>query len=560
MMKIEYIALTLIALLLGGCSKEKPKGAFVDYMPVQIEEDDRWSFIGRNGEIFLKQEFEEDDEPSPIINGVFYVGGNNGITVYRLEDGKCVEIEGLEGLVYAGYMQDGLMPVCKKGERICVVDKDGLTHFELSAYDGIEVDACNSFAEGFMLVRLQDDTYVYVDKEGNNAFGRRFKWGTNFVNGHAFVKELDDSSYNQATIIDKTGEVIYQMKGKEELDEDCCISFQNKLFSFEYDDRFLVYDFNGNELCRCPTKVEDTHFLLEDYYIYEDDDDAWGVMDYENKQLIRAKYDVIVPFGRYFLAIHENSEDEIKLIDIDDNEIKKIDGEKIIALENLGFDFPVIIDTDNDEMYIIDKKANLMGQSVARINYDDLKSGEFGMVESCYAPIDEISENMIGLTDVPSSYGAFVGKEGNRCFPKDVSFLRSMPINELQGKYEASITIGEGVNHKTDYYVYFDEPIARFDSTTLSNTAWLNKIVIQTACDEPHIAKMIGQQIVQKLTMNGKKQDSASDNGLRYLFVDKKNDVALKLEMTISYTSYVTIAIGCGCNASSWRQWVTANN
>lgn len=553
-----YVLLVLFAtqLLLVSCT-EKKEGVKIDYMPVQIEEDGAWSFIGPDGDIFMKDAFDEDDEPSPIVDGVFYVERKEGKTVYRVHDGTFTEIDGLSNLAYAGYMQDGLMPVCKKGERIIVVDVNGSTKFELTQFDNIEVDLCKSYSEGLMLVKLQDGTVLYVDTNGKNAFGRRFKDGSTFCNGYAFVKELDKDGDNSGSvcIINKEGDVVYKLKKSMELGEYCTINYFKQLFSVENNEKMCIYNFNGEEIYRCPSKVEGTGNLLEDYFVYKNDDDEYGVMDYEAKQLIHAKYKMMIPLGRYFLCMGKNNDEKIKLVDIDDYELKTIDGKIVVKPQNFGFDFPVIIDTDNDEMYMIDSKANIINDELyAYINYDFFVDDDFGEVESCYAPIDDIAKEMATLTDKPSAYGAFINNGEPHCFPKDISFIRSASISQLEDKHDATILVNRGLNFTTTYTVNFDWVIVKKDSTTLSNDAWLNKISIKTSCDERHLSSMVSEALIKKLVEKGYRKEAENElYPKRYMFVSDKDNYVIGLQEDMD----VALWIDCRCKANTIRQWLT---
>lgn len=554
--KVYLFFISLFCHLIFVSCNDK-EGVLISYMPVQIEEDGPWSFIGRDGEIFLKDVFDENDEPSPIVDDVFYVDGKDGKSVYRIEGDSYTEIEGLSDLAYVGYMQNGLMPVCRKGERIIVVDKEGNTKFALSQFDKVEVDLCKSFSEGLMLVKLQDGTVLYVNTEGENAFGRRFGFGSNFYNGYALVKELDNdgNSSGGVCIINKDGDVVYKFKKSMEIGDGGTIEFYKQLFSVENNEKMCIYNFQGEEICRCPSKVEDTGNLLKDYYIYKNDDDEYGVMDYENKQLIHSKYKQMIPLGRYFLCIGKNDNEEIKLVDIEDNELKTIDGKFIIKPQNFGFDFPVIIDTDNDEMYIIDNKANIINNKLyACINYDFFVDDDFGEVESCYAPIEEIAEQMSALTDKPSVYGAFINNGEPHCFPKDISFVRNMQISQLEEKHDATTLVSSGLNYSTTYTVNFDWVIVKKDSTTLSNDAWLNKIIIKTSCDEYHIAAMVSERLLSNLVDKGYRKEE--ENGVypkRYLLINENNNYVIGLQTDMD----VTIWIYCKCKINTIREWLS---
>ena len=74
-------ALYLIAatFMLAGCSSSTEND--IDYLAVKSDKDSNWGMIGPDGKILFDDEFE--NRPSAVINGLFTVEENKGISVYK---------------------------------------------------------------------------------------------------------------------------------------------------------------------------------------------------------------------------------------------------------------------------------------------------------------------------------------------------------------------------------------------------------------------------------------------------------------------------------------------
>ncbi|MCH5327477.1 MAG: WG repeat-containing protein, partial [Coprobacter sp.] len=117
MKKNLLLSLILFALLiigLGGCNSHNSKNQ-VEYIPVQENKGDKWGMIGPDGKMLFENEFE--NAPSVVVNGVFFVEENKGISLYKA-DKKPQLIPGCEDLIATGYHTEGFIPIVRKDERI----------------------------------------------------------------------------------------------------------------------------------------------------------------------------------------------------------------------------------------------------------------------------------------------------------------------------------------------------------------------------------------------------------------------------------------------------------
>lgn len=114
-----------------SCDKSSSEQLKAEYLPFKTDEKDAWGLLGKDGKPLFKDEF--DGEISPSINGVFAVETKNGISIYRTSE-KPELIKGCEDLKAVGMMNEGLIPIVRKGQRIEYVDKDGKTKFVLNPH------------------------------------------------------------------------------------------------------------------------------------------------------------------------------------------------------------------------------------------------------------------------------------------------------------------------------------------------------------------------------------------------------------------------------------------
>lgn len=92
-------------------------------------------------------------------------------------------------------MNDGLIPICKEGGFVTVIDTEGKEVFQLKEFEEKEVLGAFSYSDSKLRVVLEDGSFVFVDKKGRQLFGTRYSWATDFQNGHAIVQKVSQNSH-----------------------------------------------------------------------------------------------------------------------------------------------------------------------------------------------------------------------------------------------------------------------------------------------------------------------------------------------------------------------------
>lgn len=478
-MKIQIILGLLALIILNSCSSDDQTYKYsLDYISFENEDsdEDEYGLLGKDGVSFPKK-FEK--EVGPVINGYFALEEEDGYTVCKITGDSYEKLPNATGYTKIGIMNDGLIPVCKDDENIQVLDADGNVKFTLTQVDSIAVWDCFSYSSGKMRVQLHNEKYVFVDTEGQNAFNKSFDWATDFDNGYAVVG-IGNDKYQ---LINIDGESILSFVC-DDSDEIVVSSKFQKLSAKDDNDRYTIYNFDGKYTV-LPKIVEGVYALLENDFIFKNDYN-YGLMSYDDcRDKIYAKYDQLVPNGKYYLGIPSDNDDVVKLLDSDGTELGTFDGDEILSPIQYGFNFPNIIKRPDDRIFLVDAKGQMIGRAENfDFDIDDIKNAE--QVHNLYFPSERIDNIVLSLCGdgrgTPNGEGAFFYKDGSHCHSYEISYFKNASnLEQFKGKYLDGHLIEQGVNYYIALSYKFDEPIVRSSTDSLNKSAWLQYIEIEVA-------------------------------------------------------------------------------
>ncbi len=485
--------------MLSSCQEFKPKYS-LDAVVYENQDNDKYGLMGPDG----NQLGDFEESPTCAINGFFAIENDSGdLKLCRIEDKTYSIIDGTEVYNSVGVMNDGLIPVCEDGQHIKVLDEDGQFVFLLDSVNGVEVSGCYSYSCAIMRVILSDGTYVFLDRQGKMLFNRSYEWCSDFENGYAVVC-IEDDSY---ACINTKGENIFTFT----CDDSDYIIFSprhQKLATRDEDEQIIIYDFDGRQVNKYPKKVEEIYALGENSFVFANDDEEYGLMEYSGRELIWAKYDQLVPSGDYFLAIHPDDDEIVKLIDENDNTLNTFDGEEIYDFQHLGYDFPNAVVRPDEELYLIDQNGKIIGDGAKNyeIDLDDVE--EAHQLSNLYYPRERVMSTVMQLcgngSGIPVGQGAFFFKDGNFCHTYEVDFIKNYSnVNFFTGKKDVYVNIDQGVNYEIDFWVFFDEPIVRKGSNDLNRSAWLIEMRIRVEIQQWFYRWTFMSQCVQELAQKG---------------------------------------------------------
>lgn len=462
-----FLSIIFALLILSSCDRSNRDVVYrINFLPCEANAK-KSCYVNAEGNISTSP-FCHDD-CTPIIN---YFCVKDG-TLYKIGDNMNDTTPIMSDLEYYGIMNEGLIPVCKEDEHISVVDADGMVKFQLKEFDGNEVIGCYCYSDSKLRVKLEDGSFIYVDKKGQKLFDKYFSYATDFKKGHAVVQTINHNKHFYS-LVDENATPIFTFESDN--DTDIVISHNIKLLSARENNKTIIYDFKGRLVLECPAKVCRIYSFCHDGFIYYNNDDDLGLMSYKGENLIMAKYEKLVPNGRNFLALTDDN--KVRLVDKDDKIIKEFEGEDIIDFQHEGYDFPNVIERDDDYILIDMDGKILVEQIDIDLDQEDIVEPVF--VESDYFPSDKVLSQIMELCGngkgVSDKYGAFFNRSGPHCLPQNISFLSTSTINDLEGSYRARQTIGTGINYVFNYDVVFDEPIVSRGNTSLNSYAWLVQV------------------------------------------------------------------------------------
>lgn len=299
--------IALCALTMVSCRKDTISTK-IEKVPCRTSAKSDWGFVDREGNVTLDDTYKSC--PSMVIEGVFYVHENNGYSLYKYDAKKPKLI--LEDLKYVGTPEDGLLPICRKDNYIEVVNTKGEVKFSLKEMDGLPVSSCCSrFDHGYLGVEVLDTDGAkkvgLVDSKGKVVLKPIYSYiqifGDNAFCVQKFTSEEDTDDAN-LFIIDRKGKDKFKINGKIESNSDEYIAINE-------DDDIHIYDYDGNKVLKCPSKVYGIHLFNEDKFIFSSED-GYGVMDIKGETILPSKYYKIIFLDNGYVV---NRNDRWQLLD-----------------------------------------------------------------------------------------------------------------------------------------------------------------------------------------------------------------------------------------------------
>ena len=484
--------------LMSSCNRQSTDCPYsIDFLPCENEENDKDEMLDRNGRLFSISQ-EDAWKLTPVINGYSLIDD----IVYKVGQSLADTTAIAHDVEFCGIMSEGLLPISKYDDYIRVIDEKGNEVFTLKEFEGKEVLVCYAYSDSKIRVVLEDGSIVYLDKTGKMLFGSRFSWGTDFQLGHAVVQNLKQNS-DLYSFVDENASSIFTFESEDK--DYITVSYDMELLSARENDKMIIYDFEGKRVLQCPSKVEGIYSFCQDGFIYYNEDGDFGLMSYEGEQLIRAKYEQLVSNGRNFLALIDDYEESVRLIDAKDNTIKEYDGEEICDFSHFGYNYPVLVKTSYEHFMMIGEDGDIIKDDLnIDFDFDDVEY--FNCVRSDYFPQQQVISTIMDLcgkgTGVTNKYGAFFSKDIH-CYPNNISFLSSYSIKALEGSNRGRKYISTGINYEMYYDVAFDEPIVRSGATSLSTSAWLLRAEIYVYTPDMFRNQAVLNDCVHNLLNNG---------------------------------------------------------
>lgn len=511
-----YLATTAIGLLMCSCGNSTAStDDIVEYYPVKIDNADNWGMLGPDGKLLFEDEFK--NMPSCVVDGVFAVEENDGISLYEAS-AKPKLIKDCEGLKAAGYMSEGLIPVVKEHSRIYFVDKSGETKFTLEPINGKEIASCDiAFYDGMIKIKNEEGEYGYANTKGKVVIQPKYVEGSVFSEGYAVVKRMKNDN-PKWVIIDKNGKELVTLKNNLNIGIGNYFK-DGEIIAYNDDNRYGFLNTKG-EFSKCPSKVKGITEYNKELYIFNDEDYKYGVRERgeDGEVLIRAKYDWITMISDdKFLA---QDDDEFFFLNKKGDKEKVFDDyDRVWKLNGKGFDFVVrdgsnFIFTDaNGKPINKDEYAN--ASDALAVNYS-IESDYFdagGMAKKIASMVNADGIGKYKINAVASSY---LSDAQRYCY--DYYFT---PDEEIEGGYRYTLSMRIGTTQaiaRSEYnydpytysgsYSYNFNPDSKLETIALKGSA-------ETKC-----WKEVSEALVKELKGKGYK-----------LMEDSGNEIVLESNM-----------------------------
>lgn len=227
---------------------------------------------------------------SPLVNGYFYTATPDGVTVYRLTDRGPEEVPGLAGLMSAGFMSEGVMPVCRKGGHITLVDGKGETRAVIEIADG-EVTECDPMmVNGLLRVTTDKGLQGAVDADGNMVIDPIYdELGPVSANGKMLAMrsvETPEGIKSVCETLGKDGKVWGDGCFHQPLDMNLC---DDRYVVWE-DGRFRLYSPGTASHRDLPDWVRHIEEVAQGLLVCRAADGLKGVVDFDGNETLPPRY------------------------------------------------------------------------------------------------------------------------------------------------------------------------------------------------------------------------------------------------------------------------------
>lgn len=294
---IQFAALMLcVVVALTACNNKKSSYPYhTEYLPVQLPGSEKWSILDVNsGELVVKDAFAE--APSPVIDGMFYVMTEDGTyNYYNIESPQTPVNKEPYGSVTV-FSEDGLAVASKRGGSLCVINKQCEVVNELPK----DVSQCSMFSRGMAAYQNDLGLWGYIDTKGDTVIAAKYATANLFVNDDLAIvideKMVNDTAVNYS-VINKKGEVLFNASTTQY--RFIQPYFIDGVLPVIKGDTIVCLNSKGEEVAN-PNKsyeavdkagYKDFSRTPGGNFIVLTKDGKMGVVDYDNKVIIKAEYE-----------------------------------------------------------------------------------------------------------------------------------------------------------------------------------------------------------------------------------------------------------------------------
>lgn len=358
------------------------------YVPFKSSEDSKWGMISTDGSVLFEDEFKH--RPTCVYNGIFYVkNGNDMWEMYEVSEKP--EKVGEEFIGICPFTA-GVTPAVKKDERITLINKSGKVTATLDKAKGKNIKVCYAFTFGYAIIQTEDDLCGAIDTKGNVIIEPKYELLLPIDQDMlAGCNKESGKDYHNVSFMTPKGEVKmtlnvgegqkYSDIGKSSMNSSKYLAVCTKTDGEDY---WGYINYNKEVILKPSKKVRGILSLLDDKFIYQNDEGKVGLMSIDGEVLIRAKYDNLC-FASKDLLICCN-DDKYEVINFDDEKVTKDEYECITAFADNGH---AAVQIDDNSWGFIDENGDELKDVKADIYDISTDSGD-AYVESDFVDYDAI--------------------------------------------------------------------------------------------------------------------------------------------------------------------------
>ena len=452
-MKKTFILLSFCALLLSSCEFKHGSNDYSTHFPFKESKNDKWGLMDANGKIIVENEFSE--QPTTVVNGMFFVGADKGIEMYSLDKPLTPVGDIYKDIV--PFTAD-ITPAVREDEGIKFIDKQGNVKFELP----LEFTYASNFENGYSIVTKVVDEELsigVVSLKGEIKFFKKYNILDVLADG-SFVAEKEDDE-DVTYLLDIEGNV----KTKINYDcEDLIFSPDGKYYIYmDEDENFGLRSVSGESVLRA--KYNGMFFTDDGNLLFGDEDENIGIMNLKGEVIVKPRYQDILGYHDGLFIVSKEEDGNFGLLNLDEERLIDYDYSELYFIPNSNN--LMAVSEDEKSCFILNRKGNVIADlysidmSYLDKKYFFVQSSSRSSVESDYFDVLSCIKSMLYPNEksVNNLFG-FVGKHPSDCADEldlslsydDITDDKWFPEETLTTNYFGTVSYQLGFEKAVDIY------------------------------------------------------------------------------------------------------------
>lgn len=361
MVKKVFLSCVTCIAIFCSCTDNKNHASHLAFKEVK---SDNWGIMTVDGKIIVEDEYSE--EPTPVVNNIFYVKTSES-DYYMYNVDNPIKAIG-DKYVDIATFTDELAPAVKKGEWIKYINKNGEVKIDLSK----KIKKANSFTFGYSIIENDENLCGAIDIKGKTIIPLKYKVIIP-LNKKEVYAERDNKNY------------IYNISDKKEI-EIKGYPLNDEFIAYEEDGLYGLMDRNKKIQVRAKYKAVKTFINNGDVIFAALNDDGWGIIDSDGEILIKHKYRYILECQNDMFIASRDFDEGYGLLNMKEDRLIKYEYDSMNFLP--GTDL-IIASKKNDNSYLfLNKEGKIINEysalgSFTAENYDVTVESDFFDMEAC---------------------------------------------------------------------------------------------------------------------------------------------------------------------------------